>query len=121
MKKEFDIPREILSQFQSYRKGYYSGYWEITSTRTNQCDQEESVKHWNNNQMVITLHSNYWNDNTYHYFFKLEDNKIKINILATRYNGLDYWYDENNIPKGKRIINKVKKYLEEKLLKKGKN
>ena len=53
MTKEFDIPREILSQFQSYRKGYYSGYWEITSTRTNQCDQEESVKHWNNNQMVI--------------------------------------------------------------------
>lgn len=54
MKKEFDIPREILSQFQ-------------------------------------------------------------------RYNGLDYWNDENSIPKGKRIINKVKKYLEEKLLKKGKN
>ena len=39
MAKEFDIPIEILSQFQSYRKGYYSGYWEITSTRTNQRDQ----------------------------------------------------------------------------------
>ena len=121
MAKEFDIPIEILSQFQSYRNGFYSGYCEFSSTCTNQCDLVESVKHWNNNQMIITLHSNYWNDNTYHYFFKLEDNKIKIKILATRYNGLDYWYDENNIPKGKRIINKVKKYLEEKLLKKGKN
>lgn len=90
MKKEFDIPREILSQFQRYSCGHYRGFWKIVDTQTNVCDQEESVKHWNNNQMVITLHSNYWND-------------------------------ENSIPKGKRIINKVKKYLEEKLLKKGKN
>ena len=113
--KDQDLPYELekLFYFKDYSGRYYKGYWEIVSGSTGQCDQWEPHTHIYKNELTIILHPKHRNSNTYFYFFNINGKEVELNILATRGNGIDIW--TKNIPHGKNKINKVLKWLKEKL------
>ena len=108
------LPNELTNLFiKTYKGQYYKGWWEIVDKTMNVCDQYDDIPHLHNDRLTIILHSYYSNSKTIYHFFKIEENKVKLEIFATTDRGAYFSFDEPPYCKSK--IMKVKKYLENKI------